>query len=369
VSSLETDYACRALQSKVWHGDGWFTEQATRWLLERTGTSSALLTSSCTHALELAAILLGLGPGDEVICPAYTFTSTVTAVAIRGATPVLVDVDPRTMNIDPQRVSEAITPRTKGVFAVHYGGVAADLESLLSILRPYGIPLVEDNAHGIGAYWRGQHLGTFGVLGAQSWHDTKNIGCGEGGALLVNEPALRERAEVIREKGTNRRQFLRGEVDKYTWTDHGSSYLMSDLSAAVLLAQMERFEEIQAARQRIWSTYDAELATWAEKFDVSRMSTRPGALQPAHLYWMLMPSADDQVGIIDHLRKHEIVAAFHYQALDESAAARRFAAVPRPCTVSRAASRRIVRLPLHAEMSDTHVDRVLAAVTSYQAAT
>jgi dTDP-4-amino-4,6-dideoxygalactose transaminase len=356
----------RALASSVWHGDGSFTTRATQWLLDRTGAHGALLTPSCTHALELAALLLELGPGDEVVCPSFTFPSTVTAVALRGATPVLVDVDPATMNLDVDRVADALTDRTRAVFAVHYGGVAVDLDRLLPLLAPAGIALVEDNAHGIGASWKGRHLGTYGVLGTQSWHDTKNIACGEGGALLVNDRGLMDRAEVIREKGTDRRRFLRGEVDKYTWTDVGSSYLLSDLLSALLLAQMERFDEIQAARQRIWSAYDDQLATWADKYAVVRMSAHPDGVQPAHLYWMTMPSDAHQSGLIAHLRARDIVAAFHYQALDESAAGQRLARTPRPCTVARAASRRLVRLPLHAEMSESDVERVVEGVTSYQ---
>jgi dTDP-4-amino-4,6-dideoxygalactose transaminase len=365
TSSLEREYVCQALASKIWHGDGSFTERATSWLVERTGTPAALLTTSCTHALELAAMLLDLGPGDEVICPAFTFTSTVTAVAIRGATPVLVDIDPVTLNLDVERVAEAITPRTKGVFVVHYGGVAADLDGLMSLLQPLGIPLVEDNAHGIGAYWKGQHLGTFGVVGAQSWHDTKNIGCGEGGALLVNDAALLDRAEIIREKGTNRRQFLRGDVDKYTWTDHGSSYLMSDVSAALLLAQMERFDEIQTARHGVWSAYHHGLAEWAALSGVQRVAPVPGSEHPAHLYWLMMPGDGDQAGLIRHLRERNIVAAFHYQALDESEAGRRLARTPWPCQVSRRAARRLVRLPLHADLTAEDVDQVIEAVTEY----
>jgi len=366
TSALERAYVDRVLTSMVWHGDGEFTERATDWLVQRTGTHGALLTSSCTHALELSALLLELGPGDEVICPSFTFPSTVTAVALRGATPVLVDVDPHTLNIDVEQVAGALTDRTRAVFAVHYGGVAVDIDGLLDLLEPRGIPLVEDNAHGIGALWKGQHLGTFGALGTQSWHDTKNIACGEGGALLVNDPALMQRAEVIREKGTNRRQFLRGEIDKYTWTDHGSSYLLSEISAALLLAQMERFDEIQDARHRVWDAYDVRLLEWAENAGVERMNPTLGSEHPAHLYWMMMPTDDDQAGLIRHLRERDIVAAFHYQALDESVAGRRLAYAPRPCEVSLRASRRLVRLPLHADLTRADVDRIIAAVTSYR---
>jgi dTDP-4-amino-4,6-dideoxygalactose transaminase len=366
TSALEREYVCQALSTPVWHGDGGFTERATAWLVARTETPAALLTTSCTHALELAALLLELGPGDEVVCPSFTFTSTVTAVALRGATPVLVDVEPETLNLDVAKVADALTPRTKAVFVVHYGGVAADLDDLLDLLEPRGIALVEDNAHGIGAYWKGRHLGTFGVLGTQSWHDTKNISSGEGGALLVNDTALLRRAEIIREKGTDRARFLRGEVDKYTWTDQGSSYLMSDLSAALLLAQMERFDEIQEARHRVWDAYDVRLAQWADDLGVVRMRSVPGGDHPAHLYWMMMPTHDDQSGLIRHLRELDVVAAFHYQSLDESDAGRRLARAPHPCEISRRAARRLVRLPLHAGMTNPDLERVLDGVTSYR---
>jgi dTDP-4-amino-4,6-dideoxygalactose transaminase len=365
TSPLEQAYVCDALSTSVWHGDGSFTERATAWLVARTGAPAALLTTSCTHALELASLLLELGPGDEVVCPSFTFTSTVTAVALRGATPVLVDVDPQTLNLDVAKVKEALSPRTKAVFVVHYGGVAADLDALLDLLEPLGIALVEDNAHGIGGYWKGRHLGTFGMLGTQSWHDTKNISSGEGGALLVNDVALLHRAEIIREKGTDRARFLRGEVDKYTWTDHGSSYLMSDLSAALLLAQMERFEEIQEVRQRLWHAYDGRLAEWADDLGVVRMTAVPGGEHPAHLYWMMMPTHAHQERLIRHLRERDIVAAFHYQSLDESEAGRRLGRAPHPCEVSRRAARQLVRLPLHAGMTSRHLDRVVEGVTSY----
>ena len=362
----EERYVHEALASPLWHGDGTFTARATQWLVERTGAPAALLTSSCTHALEMSALLLDVGPGDEVICPAFTFPSTVTAFALRGATPVLVDVDPLTLCIDVREVANAITPRTKAVCVVHYGGVAADLTTLLDLLAEHDIPLVEDNAHGIGATWKGQPLGTFGALGTQSWHDTKNLTSGEGGALLVNDLAMLERAEILREKGTDRSRFLRGQVDKYTWTDLGSSYLMSEVSAALLLAQMEGFDSIQERRQGVWDAYARELSSWALDNGVQLMEEPPGCEQPAHLFWLMMPGAAHQGGLIAHLREAGIVAAFHYQALDESPAGQRLARAPRPCPVSHQAAARLVRLPLHADLTEADVDRVLSAVRSYR---
>lgn len=365
-SGSELEHVGEVLASPMWHGDGVFTRRATAWLEALTGARSALLTPSCTHALEMAAILLDLGPGDEVICPSFTFTSTATAIAIRGATPVFVDVRPDTLNLDVTAVAAAITPRTRAVFVVHYGGVAADIERLVALTAPLGIQVVEDNAHGLGARWRGRHLGTFGAFGAQSFHDTKNLTCGEGGALLVNDPTLRDRAEVVREKGTDRARFLRGDVDKYTWQDLGSSYLPSEISAAVLVAQTGAFERTQSARHAVWSTYARELAPWAGATGARLMDVPEGNEHPAHLFYVLMPRPADQAGLIHHLGSREIAAVFHYQPLDRSPAGRRHGVTPSPCTVSADVAERIVRLPLHPNLTGTDVERVVDGVTSYR---
>jgi dTDP-4-amino-4,6-dideoxygalactose transaminase len=364
----EADYVAQVLSSPMWHGDGVFTRQAEEWLREITGATAALTTPSCTHALELAGILLDLGPGDEVICPSFTFTSTAAAVAIRGATPVFVDIRPDTLNLDVAAVEAAITERTRAVFVVHYGGVAADVESLLSITGPRGIHVVEDNAHGLGASWRGQHLGTFGVLGTQSFHDTKNLTCGEGGALLVNDVGLRDRAEVIREKGTDRARFLRGQVDRYTWQDAGSSYLLSEISAALLVAQSEGFNDMQVRRHEVWSAYAERLAGWAATTGVTLMSVPEGCAHPAHLYYLLMPTHEDQSALIAHTSAREVSTVFHYQPLDSSPAGLRLGRTPVPCDVTEDVASRIVRLPLHPGLSDVDVERVVDAVTSYRSA-
>lgn len=366
LAGLEADYLTEALHSGHWQGDGPFTARATAWLEDYTGAHSALLTTSCTHALELAAMLLDLGPGDEVIVPSFTFSSTATAIAIRGATPVFVDVLPETLNIDPEQVKAAVTPATRAVFFVHYGGVAADLDALQAIADEHGIALVEDNAHALGASFRGRHLGTFGTFATQSWHATKNVACGEGGALLINDAAYVERAEIIREKGTNRSRFLRGQVDKYTWVDHGSSFLPSELLAAVLVAQLERFEEIQAARHRVWQTYHSALPEWAAAQTVGLMTVPDECAHPAHLYYLMMPSPEDQDGIIGHLKARGITAPFHYQPLDSSPAGLELGRTPRPCPVTADRSSRLVRLPLHAGLDEDDVARVVDAVTSYR---
>ncbi|MBI4899156.1 MAG: dTDP-4-amino-4,6-dideoxygalactose transaminase [Actinobacteria bacterium] len=365
VTGSESTYVAQAMASDHWQGDGPFTRRAVALLQQLTAARGVILTTSCTHALELAAVLVGLKPGDEVICPSFTFSSTATAIVSRGAVPVFVDIEPRTLNIDPAAAEAAITLRTKAMFILHYGGVAADLDQLLAIADRYGLALVEDNAHGLGARFRGRHLGTFGTLGTQSFHETKNVAMGEGGALLVQDPELLARAEIVRDKGTNRARFWRGEIDKYTWVDEGSSYLPSDILAAVLCAQLEGFDDIQAKRMHVWDRYDTELADWAGRSGVDQMYVPPERSQPAHLYVLMMPSAEDQHGLIQHLRERDVVATFHYQPLDQSPAGLAFGRAPEPCTVTYDRAARLVRLPVYARMTDADIDRVIEGVTSY----
>jgi dTDP-4-amino-4,6-dideoxygalactose transaminase len=313
----------------------------------------------------MAALLLDLGQGDEVIVPSFTFSSTAAAVALRGAVPVFADVEPTTLNIDPASVQACLTPRTRAIFVVHYGGVAADVDRIGKIAEGHGLEVVEDNAHGLGATWRGQPLGTFGALATQSFHATKNVQCGEGGAILVNRNEYLERAEIIREKGTDRSRFLRGQVDKYTWNDIGSSFLPSELQAAVLRSQLESFEEIQGLRHRIWATYAESLVGWALSQGVRLMNIPDDAEHPAHLFYLLMPSHELQQALLAHLRACGITATFHYVPLDSSPAGRRFGRTPNPCTVSHDISSRLVRLPLFAGMNDTDVERVVEAVRAF----
>jgi dTDP-4-amino-4,6-dideoxygalactose transaminase len=353
------------LRSDHSHGDGPFTASATARLTELTGAPHALLTTSCTHALDMASILLDLGPGDEVVLPSFTFSSAATAVVLRGATPVFVDIDESTGNIDPEQLAEAITPRTRAVTVMHYGGVPVDLDSVLKITTDAGIPLVEDNAHGLGGRDGFRMLGTAGVLATQSFHDTKNVHCGEGGALLINDEALLERAEIVREKGTNRARFLRGAVDKYTWQDVGSSYLLSELNAAVLDSQLTEFETIQAARHRVWDAYADGLAEWADDRDLRLMSDDPTLQHTAHLFYVVMQDHEGQRALIDHLRRLGIRAAFHYVPLDSSPAGQRFGRTLRPLERSAAFSSRLVRLPLWAGLTDAQVERVISGVRSF----
>jgi dTDP-4-amino-4,6-dideoxygalactose transaminase len=365
VTGSESTYVAEALASDHWQGDGPFTKRAVGFLQKVTGARGVVLTTSCTHALELAAVLIGLKPGDEVICPTFTFSSTATAIVSRGAVPVFVDIDPRTLNIDPAAAEAAITARTTAMFILHYGGVAADLDRLLAIAAAHGLAVVEDNAHGLGASFRGRHLGTFGTLGTQSFHDTKNAAMGEGGALIVQDRELLTRAEIVRDKGTNRARFWRGEIDKYTWVDEGSSYLPSDILAAVLCAQLEGFDDIQTRRMHVWDRYSAELADWASSADVDRMWIPPECSHPAHLYFMIMPAPADQQGLIRHLRELDIVATFHYQPLDQAPAGQAFGRTPSPCDVAYDRASRLVRLPIHANMTDVEIDRVIEGVTTY----
>lgn len=364
-TGLEAQYVNEALASTTWQGDGTFTKKASRWLEGYIGAPHALLTTNCTHALELAAMLIQLGPGDEAIVPSYTFSSTAAAIAIRGARPVFVDVEPETLNIDPVQVEAAITPFTRAIFVVHYAGVSANMPEILRIAEQHKLSVIEDNAHSLGAYVDGKHLGTFGQLATQSFHATKNIACGEGGALIINDPQYFERAEIIREKGTNRSRFLRGAIDKYTWVDHGSSYLPSDILAALLYAQMEHFDEIQQRRHHVWNTYAEQLDPWAAEHGVHRMTIPHGVQHPAHMFYFMMPTASDQSGLIEHLRERDIVATFHYQALDTAEAGRMLGRAPQPCPVTYTAASRLVRLPLHAGLNDSDVERVIEGVRTY----
>ncbi|WP_336923879.1 dTDP-4-amino-4,6-dideoxygalactose transaminase [Aquipuribacter sp. SD81] len=361
----EQAYVAQALESGHLHGDGTFTRRATALLQEISGAPRALLTSSCTHALELAAVLLDLGPGDEVVVPSFTFSSTAAAVVQRGATPVFADVDPLTLDLTPETVARCVTERTRAVFVVHYGGVGCDVDGIRAAAG--GVPVVEDNAHGLGASVGGRRLGTLGELAAQSFHDTKNVQCGEGGALLVNDARLAERAEVVREKGTDRARFLRGQVDKYTWVDTGSSYLPSELQAALLLAQLEAFDRIQAERHRVWSRYAAELPEWAEEVGARLMHVPDDVEHPAHVFYLMAPTHEDQTGLIAAAKERGVIATFHYQPLHSSPAGRRFGrAAPGGCPVTDDAAARLVRLPLWPGMTDDDVSRVVAAVRAYR---
>jgi dTDP-4-amino-4,6-dideoxygalactose transaminase len=341
-------------------GDGRFTRQCHEWLQANTGCRKALLTHSCTAALEMCALLLDLQPGDEVIMPSFTFVSTANAVVLRGAVPVFVDVRQDTFNIDESLIEAAITPRTKAICVVHYAGVGCEMDTIMAIAARHGLAVFEDAAQGIFSTYRGKPLGTFGALGALSFHETKNVISGEGGALLINDPALVERAEVIREKGTNRSQFFRGQVDKYTWVDIGSSYLPGEIIAAFLAAQCEEAEAITSRRLALWDRYHAWAAPLEEQGLLRRPVIPPECVHNAHMYYLLLPSLEARSRFIDVLKQHEIGAVFHYVPLHSSPAGKRLGRTHGSMSVTDDTSDRLVRLPLWVGL-DPYLDEVFEA--------
>jgi dTDP-4-amino-4,6-dideoxygalactose transaminase len=367
VTGRELEYMQQALANGHISGDGAYSHRCHAALEEVTGAARVLLTTSCTHALEMAALLLDLRPGDEVICPAFTFVSTVNAVALRGARPVFVDIRPDTLNLDERLIEAAVTPKTRAILVVHYAGVACEMDAILAIAERHGLAVVEDNAHGLFGRYRGRPLGSFGVLSTLSFHETKNLTCGEGGALVVNDPALVGRAEILREKGTNRARFYRGQVDKYTWMDVGSSYLPSDLLAAYLWAQLEARDRIQARRQAIWARYAAALAPWAAA-NGARLPMVPAHCEhPAHLFYVLLPSLDARQAFIAHLKAQQILAVFHYQPLHVSEMGQRLGGRPGQCPVTEDVADRLVRLPFYFALDEAAQARVIACVTAFSA--
>ncbi len=367
VVGAEAEYMARSVATGHISGDGPFTRSCHSLLESSLGVHRALLTTSCTHALEMCAVLLDIRPGDEVILPSFTFVSTANAFVLHGARPVFADVRPDTLNLDERRLTERISPRTRAIVLVHYAGVGCEMDAIVPIAEERGIPLVEDNAHGLFATYRGRFLGTFGRLATQSFHETKNFSCGEGGALLVNDPALVSRAEIIREKGTNRSRFFRGEVDKYTWVDVGSSWLPSDLLAAFLLAQLEQREAVQAARHRTWSLYATELRGWAGREGVTLPTVPASCEHPAHLFHLLLPDLRARTAFLAHLKSRGILATFHYQPLHLSEMGARFGGRRGDCPITEDVSDRLVRLPLFASMDDAAREAVISAALEFHA--
>ena len=342
----ELEYIFTAMSGGQIAGDQIFSRKCHTLLEQVLGVPKALLTPSCTHALEMCAMLLNFKAGDEMIIPAFTFVSTANAFVLRGAEPVFCDIRPDTLNLDATLLEALITPRTKAIVCVHYAGVVGcEMDTITEIARQHDLAVVEDNAHGLFGKYKGRWLGTFGCLATQSFHETKNITCGEGGAILINDPALVERAEIIREKGTNRSRFFRGQVDKYSWVDIGSSYLMSDVLAAFLYGQLEKWIEVQAARRKIWETYHERLKPWAEKHGVQLPTVPPYCEQAFHLFYLLLPSLDSRHALIAHLKSRGVNAVFHYLPLNLSLAAQRFGGAHAACPVTVDVSDRLLRLP------------------------
>ena len=366
LAGEELAYMADSIKTGHISGDGVYTAKCQAFLEQALGVPKVLLTTSCTHALELAALLLDIQAGDEVIIPSFTFVSTVNAFVLRGARPVFIDIRPDTLNLDERQLERLITPRTKAIAVMHYAGIACEMDTIMNVATREGIPVVEDNAHGLFGKYRGKNLGTFGAFATQSFHETKNFSCGEGGALVLNNPDNIERAEIVREKGTNRSRLFRGLVQKYTWVDVGSSYLPSDLLAAFLLAQLEQRDRIQAARQRIWERYEAELRDWAAKNNVTLPVVPEGCAHPFHIFYLLLPSKSAREGLIDHLKASGILAVFHYLPLNVSEMGARFGAKPGDCPVTEDVSERLLRLPLFNDLFTAEQGEVIAAIQAFR---
>ena len=365
LAGNEYRYMAEAIANGHASGDGPFTRRCHELLERELGVRKVLLTTSCTHALEMAAILLNCGPEDEIILPSFTFVSTANAFALRGAKIVFSDIRPDTLNLEESRLEKLITSRTKAIVPVHYAGVPCEMDVIGSLAKRHGVAIVEDNAHALFARYKGKITGTFGSLATQSFHETKNVTCGEGGALMVNDPELVERALIVREKGTNRSQFFRGQVDKYTWVDLGSSYLPSDLLAAFLLAQLEGREQIQRKRQHIWQVYREQLEQWAAEEGVRLPWVPADCEQAFHMFYLILPSANDRDRLIAHLREEGILSVFHYVPLHQSEMGRKWAAREAHCPVTDDMSARLLRLPFYNDLTQAEQGRVIEAVKSF----
>lgn len=362
MTGKELDYIAQAKFGNMLAGDGPFTKHCHLWLESHTGSGKALLTHSCTAALEMAALLLDIQPGDEVIMPSYTFVSTANAFVLRGAVPVFVDIRPDTLNLDERLIEAAITPKTKAIVPVHYAGVPCEMDSILAIAQKHGLAVVEDAAQGVMSTYKGRALGSIGDLGAFSFHETKNVISGEGGALLVNAPALALRAEMIREKGTDRSRFFRGEVDKYTWQEVGSSFLPGEITAAFLWAQLQEAQAITNSRLAIWDKYHASLSELELQGALRRPIIPESCQHNAHMYYVLLTPGVDRQAVLEELKRHAIYAVFHYVPLHSSPAGTRYGRVHGSMDVTDGYSERLLRLPLWLGLSSEQQDRVVGVL-------
>ena len=361
----EFEYMQQALQGDHISGDGPFTKKSHALLEQALGVPKVLLTTSCTHALEMSALLLELKDGDEVIVPSFTFVSTINAFVLRGAKAVFADIRPDTLNMDESKLEALITPKTRAIVVVHYAGVACEMDEIMEIANRHNIPVIEDNAHGLFGKYKGKYLGTFGVMATQSFHETKNFTSGEGGALLINDPKYIEDAEVLREKGTNRSRFFRGQVDKYTWVNVGSSYLPSDMLAAFLFAQLEEREQIQSRRQWIWETYYKELGAWAEENNVQMPFVPAHCEQTYHMFYLLFPNLEKRQAAIAHLKARDILAVFHYLPLHLSPMGEKYGGKLGDCEVTEHVSDRLLRLPFYTNMTAAEQVEVVTALKEF----
>ena len=365
LTGNELIYVAECIRRGHLAGDGHFTRKCRQFLEQELGVPSVLLVTSCTHALEMAALLLDIQPGDEVIVPAFAFVSTVNAFVLRGAKPVFVDIRRDTLNLDESKLARSITPRTKAVVPLHYAGVGCEMDKIMEIARSAKVAVVEDNAHGLFGGYRGKTLGTFGCLATQSFHETKNFMCGEGGALVVNDSSYSERAEFIREKGTDRSRFFRGQVDKYSWVDLGSSYSISDQLAAFLFAQLEKRQQIQASRRRVWTYYREHLTEWARYNGVQLPFIPAHCQQVYHMFYILLPSLEVRQNLIAHLKERGILSVFHYLPLHLSKMGAKFGGQPGQNPVTEDVSDRLLRLPFYNDLSPEDQARIVYGIKAF----
>jgi dTDP-4-amino-4,6-dideoxygalactose transaminase len=366
IIGKELYYISQAINNGYSAGDAAFTQKCHQLLEEALGVPKVLLTTSCTDALEMSAILLNIEPGDEVIVPSFTFVTTANAFVLRGAKPVFVDVHPETLNLDETQLEDLISERTKAIVPVHYAGVGCEMDVITDIAAKYDVAIVEDNAHGLFGKYKGQYLGTFGSFATQSFHETKNFICGEGGALLINDRQFIERAEIIREKGTNRSRFFRGQVDKYTWVDIGSSFLPADILAAFLYAQLEARQEIQAKRQNIWEYYYENLQSWANTWGIRLPIIPSYCEQSYHMFYILLPSLEDRSALINHLKDRGILSVFHYLPLHLSDMGQKFGGAVGDCPVTEYVSDRLLRLPFYNDLTELDQAKVVEAICEFK---
>ena len=361
----EMNYIRQAVENQKICGDGPYTKKCSEWIEQKTGTAKCLLTTSCTHATELAALLADVKEGDEVIMPSYTFVSTADAFVLRGAKPVFVDIRPDTMNIDETLIEDAITPRTKAIVPVHYAGVACEMDTIMDIAKRHHLLVIEDAAQGIMSTYKGQALGAIGDFGCFSFHETKNYSMGEGGALLIKDPQYVEEAEIIREKGTNRSKFYRGQIDKYTWVNYGSSYLPSDMNAAYLWAQLELAEEINEKRRSIWNRYWELLQPLKEQGCIELPAVPEGCVHNAHMFYIKAKDLEERTGLIDFLRENEIWPVFHYIPLHTAPAGIKFGEFHGEDKYTTKESERLCRLPLFYSLELEQVDYIASKVKEF----
>jgi dTDP-4-amino-4,6-dideoxygalactose transaminase len=364
LAGQELEYIAQAVEGMHLSGNGPFTRRCETLLESLLEAPHVLLTTSCTHALEIAAVLLEVGPGDEVIVPSFTFVSTANAFASRGARIVFVDIREDTLNLDERLLEAAMTPRTRAIVPVHYAGVGCDMHEIMRVASRHDVVVVEDAAHALQARFSGRHLGTYGALATLSFHETKNVTCGEGGALVVNDARYLERAEIVREKGTNRTRFMRGEVPKYTWVDAGSSYVLSDILAAFLYAQLAAIDRIQAVRRRIWHQYYDGLRDWAAASGVLLPTIPSDCEQSFHMFYVALPDSSSRTALMAHLAANHIAAVTHYVPLHSSPMGRKWGSGT-ACPIADAMSNRLLRLPFHNALTTEDVERVIAAMATF----